>query len=83
MAGTATHKERIPVIDRTFLSHKRFSTFARCAFSLPPSTYFQPNKMDSPCESESSLDGGAMLPLSPVSREQLQKRIESLTQQNK
>lgn len=39
--------------------------------------------MDSPCESESSLDGGAMLPPSPVSREQLQKRIESLTQQNK
>ncbi|XP_055620211.1 coiled-coil domain-containing protein 6 [Toxorhynchites rutilus septentrionalis] len=39
--------------------------------------------MDSPCESESSLDGGVMLPPSPVSREQLQKRIESLTQQNK
>ncbi|XP_053690192.1 coiled-coil domain-containing protein 6 [Sabethes cyaneus] len=39
--------------------------------------------MDSPCESEGSLDGGAMLPPSPVSREQLQKRIESLTQQNK
>lgn len=42
--------------------------------------------MDSPCESESSLDGslgGAMLPPSPVSREQLQKRIESLTQQNR
>lgn len=42
--------------------------------------------MDSPCESESSLDGqsgGSMLPPSPVSREQLQKRIESLTQQNK
>ncbi|KAH8366067.1 hypothetical protein KR093_008831 [Drosophila rubida] len=39
--------------------------------------------MESPCESESSLDGGTMLPPSPVSREQLQKRIESLTQQNK
>lgn len=39
--------------------------------------------MESPCESESSLDGGSMLPPSPVSREQLQKRIESLTQQNK
>lgn len=39
--------------------------------------------MDSPCESESSLDGGVMLPPSPVSREQLQKRIESLTQQNR
>lgn len=40
-------------------------------------------RMDSPCESESSLDGGIMLPPSPVSREQLQKRIESLTQQNR
>lgn len=39
--------------------------------------------MESPCESESSLDGGTMLPPSPISREQLQKRIESLTQQNK
>lgn len=42
--------------------------------------------MDSPCESESSQDGGSggsMLPPSPVSREQLQKRIESLNQQNK
>lgn len=39
--------------------------------------------MDSPCESESSLDGGVMLPPNPVSREQLQKRIESLTQQNR
>lgn len=39
--------------------------------------------MDSPCESECSLDSGAMLPPSPVSREQLQKRIESLNQQNK
>lgn len=41
--------------------------------------------MESPCESESSLDGGGgtMLPPSPVSREQLQKRIESLTQQNR
>lgn len=39
--------------------------------------------MESPCESESSLDGGTMLPPSPVSREQLQKRIESLTQQNR
>jgi hypothetical protein len=40
--------------------------------------------MDSPCESESSLDGAnIMLPPSPVSREQLQKRIDSLTQQNK
>ncbi|XP_055373402.1 coiled-coil domain-containing protein 6 [Condylostylus longicornis] len=42
--------------------------------------------MESPCESESSLDGGgssSMLPPSPVSREQLQKRIESLTQQNR
>lgn len=39
--------------------------------------------MDSPCESESSLDGGVMLPPSPISREQLQKRIESLTQQNR
>lgn len=41
------------------------------------------HRMDSPCESESSLDGGIMLPPSPVSREQLQKRIESLTQQNR
>ncbi|CAD7082470.1 unnamed protein product [Hermetia illucens] len=39
--------------------------------------------MESPCESESSLDGGSMLPPSPVSREQLQKRNESLTQQNR
>lgn len=41
--------------------------------------------MDSPCESESSLDSGTtnMLPPSPVSREHLQKRIESLTQQNR
>ncbi|XP_059614837.1 coiled-coil domain-containing protein 6 isoform X2 [Phlebotomus argentipes] len=38
--------------------------------------------MDSPCESESSLDG-VMLPPSPVSREQLTKRIESLQQQNR
>uniref|UniRef100_A0A1L8DB64 Coiled-coil domain-containing protein 6 n=1 Tax=Nyssomyia neivai TaxID=330878 RepID=A0A1L8DB64_9DIPT len=38
--------------------------------------------MDSPCESESSLDG-VMLPPSPVSREQLSKRIESLQQQNR
>lgn len=39
----------------------------------------------SPCESESSsLDGPSqMLPPSPVSQQQLQKRIESLTQQNK
>lgn len=40
--------------------------------------------MDSPCESESSLDGGIMLPPSPPgSREQMQKRIDSLTQQNR
>lgn len=45
---------------------------------------------NSPCsqsESESSLDGHAMnssmAPPSPVSREQLQKRIDSLNQQNK
>lgn len=39
---------------------------------------------DSPSESDSSsLDGGAMLPPSPVSREHMQKRIESLQQQNK
>lgn len=41
---------------------------------------------NSPCESECSLDGGlssSMLPPSPISREQLQKRIESLNQQNK
>ncbi|GAB0091682.1 coiled-coil domain-containing protein 6 [Sergentomyia squamirostris] len=38
--------------------------------------------MDSPCESESSLDG-VMLPPSPVSREQMSKRIESLQQQNR
>uniref|UniRef100_A0A336KDP2 CSON006330 protein n=1 Tax=Culicoides sonorensis TaxID=179676 RepID=A0A336KDP2_CULSO len=39
----------------------------------------------SPCESESSsLDGASqMLPPSPISQQQLQKRIESLTQQNK
>lgn len=42
-------------------------------------------KMDSPCESEGSLDGGgAMLPpSSPGSRDQLQKRIDSLMQQNR
>jgi hypothetical protein len=52
---------------------------------------FQVANMDnSPCsqsESESSLDGHAlsnsMAPPSPVSREQLQKRIDSLNQQNK
>lgn len=43
---------------------------------------------NSPCsESESSLDGAAlsnsMAPPSPVSREQLQKRIDSLNQHNK
>ncbi|XP_046960254.1 coiled-coil domain-containing protein 6-like isoform X2 [Vanessa cardui] len=43
------------------------------------------NKMgDSASESDSSsLDGGAMLPPSTVSRDQLQKRIESLQQQNR
>ncbi|XP_013187444.1 coiled-coil domain-containing protein 6 isoform X2 [Amyelois transitella] len=43
------------------------------------------NKMaDSASESDSSsLDGGAMLPPSAVSRDQLQKRIESLQQQNR
>lgn len=44
--------------------------------------------MDSESSCESSLDGtnvnmAIMLPPSPVSREQLQKRIDSLTQQNK
>lgn len=40
--------------------------------------------MDSPCESECSLDGvNNMLPPSPISREQLQKRVDSLNQQNK
>jgi Uncharacterized conserved protein H4 (DUF2046) len=42
--------------------------------------------MDSPCESENSMDGigiVGMLPPSPISREQLQKRIESLNQQNR
>ncbi|XP_038210326.1 coiled-coil domain-containing protein 6 isoform X3 [Zerene cesonia] len=39
---------------------------------------------DSASESDSSsLDGGAMLPTSTVSRDQLQKRIESLQQQNR
>lgn len=44
---------------------------------------------NSPCsqsESECSLDGNAMnsmAPPSPVSREQLQKRIDSLNQHNK
>lgn len=40
---------------------------------------------DSASESDSnSLEGGAsMLPPSPVSRDQLQKRIESLQQQNR
>lgn len=39
---------------------------------------------DSASESDSSsLDGGAMLPPSTVSRDQLQKRIESLQQQNR
>ncbi|KAL0892175.1 hypothetical protein ABMA27_015364 [Loxostege sticticalis] len=43
------------------------------------------NKMaDSASESDSSsLDGGAMLPPSTISRDQLQKRIESLQQQNR
>lgn len=43
------------------------------------------NKMvDSASESDSSsLDGGAMLPPNTVSRDQLQKRIESLQQQNR
>lgn len=46
---------------------------------------FVGNKMaDSASESDSSsLDGGAMLPPSTVSRDQLQKRIESLQQQNR
>lgn len=39
--------------------------------------------MDSPSESECSMEGGAMLPPSLVSRDQLQKRIDSLTQQNR
>lgn len=40
--------------------------------------------MESPTESsETSQDGGVMLPPSPVSREHLQKRIDSLTQQNR
>ncbi|RVE45612.1 hypothetical protein evm_009725 [Chilo suppressalis] len=39
---------------------------------------------DSASESDSSsLDGGAMLPPSTISRDQLQKRIESLQQQNR
>lgn len=46
---------------------------------------FLGNKMaDSASESDSSsLDGGAMLPPSTISRDQLQKRIESLQQQNR
>lgn len=40
--------------------------------------------VDSASESDSSsLDGGAMLPPNTVSRDQLQKRIESLQQQNR
>jgi hypothetical protein len=39
---------------------------------------------DSASESDTgSLDGGGFQPPSPVSREQLQKRIESLQQQNR
>ena len=39
---------------------------------------------DSASESDCSVDGGPiMMPPSPVSREQLHKRIESLQQQNK
>ena len=39
---------------------------------------------DSASESDSgSVDGGGMMPPSPVSREQLHKRIESLQQQNR
>uniref|UniRef100_A0A0P5ZQR2 Coiled-coil domain-containing protein n=1 Tax=Daphnia magna TaxID=35525 RepID=A0A0P5ZQR2_9CRUS len=42
------------------------------------------NMADSASESDCSVDGGPiMMPPSPVSREQLHKRIESLQQQNK
>ena len=42
------------------------------------------NDIDSASESDCSVDGGPiMMPPSPVSREQLHKRIESLQQQNK
>lgn len=49
-------------------------------------TYFQVKVMaDSASESDSSsIDGGPiMMPPSPITREQLQKRIESLQQQNR
>lgn len=47
--------------------------------------FFPGNKIDnSASESDSSsLDGGAMLPPTTVTRDQLQKRIESLQQQNR
>jgi len=38
---------------------------------------------DSASESDSSSIDGAMMPPSPVTREQLHKRIESLQQQNR
>lgn len=42
------------------------------------------NMADSASESDCSVDGGPiMMPPSPVSREQLHKRIESLQQQNR
>lgn len=42
------------------------------------------NMADSASESDCSVDGGLiMMPPSPVSREQLHKRIESLQQQNR
>ncbi|XP_069354638.1 coiled-coil domain-containing protein 6 isoform X2 [Maniola hyperantus] len=67
-------------------------TFCRCLQAYEPRTVQMDdtatspgNKMgDSASESDSSsLDGGAMLPPSTVSRDQLQKRIESLQQQNR
>lgn len=52
-----------------------------------PGTHFPPYKMaDSASESDTgSLDGGGggFQPPSPVSRDQLHKRIESLQQQNR
>ncbi|XP_047527419.1 coiled-coil domain-containing protein 6-like isoform X1 [Vanessa atalanta] len=51
---------------------------------ISPDTFLGNKMGDSASESDSSsLDGGAMLPPSTVSRDQLQKRIESLQQQNR
>lgn len=79
-----------PVLSIIFyLREPKVKTFSILSPRRKPEKF--PEAMDnSPCsqsESESSLDGHAMnssmAPPSPISREQLQKRIDSLNQQNK